>query len=343
MDLDRRSFLAFAAAASVGGCAAGRQAGLLSGSTAEDFVTLIVPATANSRTGIAGAILAKSLQRELTRRVEILHVQQPGQGYELLASAAPDGRTFGLIAADLTLLHRRGLTVVRPRSVTPLALVNLDPAGIHVRKDSRWRNAKSLVRRLRDDPGQLRASGSGWRAIWHVAAQRWALANGFETRSLAWKPMPGPAAAAQGLVEGGPDIVVCSVPEIRMTRYASGIRTLAVMAARRSQRYPEIAALEEFGPGVQAGQWRGVAGPDGMSDAVAAAMTATLRRVHDSDAYKAEMFGSGFGLTWADQPRFAAFIDNEDRAVNLALSTIDPLSPEGIPIPPRKERAPPPA
>jgi tripartite-type tricarboxylate transporter receptor subunit TctC len=296
--------------------------GLLSATTSRRSTTLIVPAPGGSRTGVAGRILAASLERELGRPIEVLNTDGPAQGYELLAAAPPDGSTIGLVAADLAALHWAGKTDVRPQSVTPLALFNEDPAGIHVRRDARWQNARELAASIRSAQGRMNASGAGRAAIWHVSTHRWMTASGLGPSALPWEPAAGPAAAAEILVAGGPDVVVCSVPEIRTTRFAKDIKTLAVMARGRSRRYPEIAALAEAGVPVRAGLWRGVAAPKGTPPQVAGRVTAALRRAYAGASFRREMFRRGFGLAWAETAEFAQFMDKEDRVIGSALRAI---------------------
>ena len=114
------------------------------------------------------------------------------------------------------------------------------------------------------------------------------------------------------------------------------------MAANRSARYPGIPVVGEGGPHVQAGLWRGVAGPPGLPGSIAGSMAAKLGGMHASDAFRREMAAHGFGLRWADEHGFARFIAEEDRTIALAMSTIPSTPPEGLPIAQRGRRGQPP-
>ena len=320
--MDRRAFLALAGTAGLAGCAGMPGAAFLSEGTRERSVTLIVPAPAGSRTGLVGRILAASLQRELARPIDILNVEGAGAAYQILASASPTGSVFGLVAADIATLHAAGPTPLGPQSVTALALLNEDPAGIHVRGSASWRSAEELTASIRAAPGRLQASGAGRRAIWHLSAHRWMTASGLGASALPWEPAPSPVMAAEALVAGEVDVVVCSVPEIRASPGIKAIKTLAVMARGRSQRYPGIATLAERGVRLRSGLWRGVAGPRGLPPELAAGMTAALRRVYAGEAFRRQMFRRGFGLTWAEGAQFAQFVETESRAMGPALRAI---------------------
>ena len=81
----------------------------------------------------------------------------------------PDGYTIGLITLEINMMHWVGLTDLTHEAYTPLALMNADPAAIHVHVNSQY---KTLKRPPRRDQGQPRqAQGLGHRAgrSWHLA------------------------------------------------------------------------------------------------------------------------------------------------------------------------------
>lgn len=282
-------------------------------------LTLIVPGPGGSRSGLAGRMLGSALQRELGEAVEVIPVDSPREGYMMLASAPTNGRTFGLIGADMPALNRGIGNSPGVGSIAPVAMLSIDPAGIHVRRDAPWRNAGEMIASLRSTPRSLKASGAGRHAVWHISAQRWMMASGASAGALTWQAAANPAEAVDELAAGGPDIVVCSIPEVRASPQAKQVRTLAVMRSARSARYPEVAAVRESGPAISAGWWRGVAGPRGIDGQHIARMQSALQRVSASAAYRADMARRGFTLEWAGAGQFAQFIAREDRAMAAAI------------------------
>ncbi|MFL5231077.1 MAG: tripartite tricarboxylate transporter substrate binding protein, partial [Microvirga sp.] len=67
------------------------------------------------------------------------------------------------------------------------------------------------------------------------------------------------------------------------------------------------------------GAWRGFAGPKGMPADMAAKLTAALKKVYDSKEYNDFMGSRGFGVTWADGPGFAKFMDAGDEQMGKAM------------------------
>ena len=289
---------------------------------ASGTIRLIVPGPGGARSGVAGRLLGAALQKELGGEVDVIAVDSPREGYLMLASARPDGSTYGLIGADMSALNRGIGGSPGVDSITPIAMTSVDPAGIHVRRDAPWRDAGELVAIAKAGTAPIKASGSGRQAVWHLSAHRLIAAAGGRAAALAWSASGTVADAAEMLDAGGTDIVVCSIPEVRATTYASRLRTLAVMSDRRSSRYPEVAAIAESGVKLSAGWWRGVAAPRGLDAQQTARMQAAVQRAIAGEAFRTDMVRRGYNLAWAGSAEFARFVTSEDQATAEAMRAI---------------------
>ena len=111
------------------------------------------------------------LERDLKQPVNVVN-RTGGSGvvgHQAIATAAPDGYTFGLITLEITLMHWAGLTDLTYEKFTPLGLVNQDYAAIHVKADSPFKNVKELFAHIKANPNKVVASGSGQGGSWHLA------------------------------------------------------------------------------------------------------------------------------------------------------------------------------
>jgi len=98
-------------------------------------ITLIVPWGAGGGTDAVARMIASLMERDLGQPVNVVN-RTGGSGvvgHSAIASAPPDGYTIGMITVEITMMHHQKLTELNPASYTPLALVNLDPAGFQVR------------------------------------------------------------------------------------------------------------------------------------------------------------------------------------------------------------------
>src|SRR5690606_41761393 len=118
---------------------------------------VIVPWAVGGGTDAVARYIAAVLQDELGQPVNVVN-RTGGNGvigHSAVATAQPDGYTIGLITLEINMMHWMGLTDLTHESYTPLALMNADPAAIHVRTDSKYKTIKDLVDDIKANPGSL--------------------------------------------------------------------------------------------------------------------------------------------------------------------------------------------
>src|SRR5690606_21500371 len=101
-------------------------------------VTMIVPWGAGGGTDATARIIASLLEQSLGQPINVVN-RTGGSGvvgHSAIATAPRDGYTIRMITVEYAMLHHRGITELGPSSYTPLGLVNIDPAGVHVSADS---------------------------------------------------------------------------------------------------------------------------------------------------------------------------------------------------------------
>ena len=109
-------------------------------------IQLIVPWGAGGGTDATARIIAALMEKDLKQPINVVN-RTGGSGvvgHDAIAKAPADGYTIGLITVEITMMHHVGLTALKHSDYTPIGLVNADPAGIHVRVDSPYKNVKDL-------------------------------------------------------------------------------------------------------------------------------------------------------------------------------------------------------
>lgn len=286
-------------------------------------VTLIVPWGAGGGTDATAHIVASLLEKELGQPFNVVN-RTGGSGvigHAEIATAPPDGYTIGMLTVEIAMLHWQAVTHLTPPNFTPLALMNEDPPGIQVSTSSPYKTAKELMEAIRlAPPGKFKASGTGQGGIWHLALVGWMQAMGLPANQVAWSASNGAAPAMQDLVAGSLDLTTCSVPEARATIEAGQARSLAIMAHARNPIFPDIPTLKEaLGVDYSTSSWRGLAGPRGLAPEIATRLTAALKKVYDSAAFKDFMAGRGFGTVWRDAGQFETFMNQADSQMGQAM------------------------
>lgn len=280
-------------------------------------VEVIVPWGAGGGTDAVGRYIAAMLEQELGQPFNVVN-RTGGSGvvgHSAIAYSRPDGYTIGVVTVELTMMHWLGLTKLTFRDVTPIGLVNSDPAGVMVKKGSKWHNVKDLLTYVKGHPGELKASGTGEGGIWHLALAGMLKADGLGPRDVRWVPSKGAAPGLQDLVAGGVDIVTASLPEGRSLIDAGRVTPLAIMANERNPVFPNVPTLKESaGINWTTSAWRGIAAPKGTPKAIINVLESALKKIVHSKGYKDFLATRGFGWEWAPAPEFGEFMAKADKS-----------------------------
>jgi tripartite-type tricarboxylate transporter receptor subunit TctC len=288
-------------------------------------LTLVVPWGAGGGTDAVARMIATLMEKDLGQPVNVVN-RTGGSGvvgHSAIATAAADGYTIGMVTVEITMMHHQKLTELNPASYTPIALVNLDPAGFQVRADSPYKSMNDVLAAVKASPGKFKASGTGQGGIWHLALAGWLRDAKVDPAAVPWVPSNGAAPGLQDLVAGGVEFVPCSLPEARSLIDAGKVRSLAVMADQRAALFPNVPTLKEAtGSAWATGAWRGIAAPKGLPANVAARLEASVKKAYDSKEYKDFMAQRGFGLLWGNGADFAKFMAKGDADMKAVMTAV---------------------
>ena len=288
-------------------------------------ITLVVPWGAGGGTDAVARMIANLMEKDLGQPVNVVN-RTGGSGvvgHSAIATAPADGYTIGMITVEITMMHHQKLTELNPASYTPIALVNLDPAGLQVRADSPYKNVGDVLAAVKANPGKFKASGTGQGGIWHLALAGMLRDAKLDPAAVPWVPSNGAAPGLQDLAAGGVEFVPCSLPEARALIEAGKVRSLAVMAKDRSALFPNVPTLKEAtGSDWATGAWRGIAAPKGLPANVATRLEASVKKAYDSKEYKDFMAQRGFGLLWGSSGEFASFMNRADGDMKAVMTAV---------------------
>ncbi|MEX0994748.1 MAG: tripartite tricarboxylate transporter substrate-binding protein [Balneolaceae bacterium] len=278
-------------------------------------ITLICPWSPGGGTDRVTRQIASQLEREMGVPVNVINATGGGgvTGHTRGALARPNGYHMTMITAEINMLHWRGLTNITYRDYRPLMKVNRDNAALFVRADAPWENLEELEESIRENPGQLQASGTAFGGVWHVSLAGWLLEADLPADAATWISMNGSAPSLQELTAGGVDMVTCSFPEARSLYEAGEIRSLGVMADERLEGRPEIPTFKELGYDWSSETWRGLAVPADTPDEQYEALLKAVETVLESDEYQAFLKSSGFGSGFERPEEFLQSLEEENR------------------------------
>ena len=108
-------------------------------------------------------MLAVLLEKELGQPVTVVNRTggSGAVGHTAGSTASPDGHTITIVTVEIVMMHWLGLAKVTYSDFKPVALVNVDAAGVSVKTDASWKTLKELLDFAKANPGKLKASGTG--------------------------------------------------------------------------------------------------------------------------------------------------------------------------------------
>ncbi len=285
-------------------------------------ITLICPWSAGGGTDRVSRQVAAQLEEELGVPVNVINATGGSgvTGHTRGARARPDGHTLAMITVELNMLHWRGLTSVTYRDFAPLQLLNRDSAALLVRADSPFTNLDELQAAIAAGPAKLKASGTAYGGIWHVALAGWLHARGLEPTAATWISINGAGPSLQELNAGGVDFVCCSLPEADAMLAGEQVRSLGVMAEKRVPGFEGVPTFREQGHEWSIAGWRGVAAPRDTPPERLAILAEAMQKVGQSGELATFMRNAGFNLSLAGPEEFAATLERQDEIFRVILT-----------------------
>lgn len=304
----RRRFLsASVAAAAVAGSSAARAQTVLN-----KPVRMVVPYGVGGGADFSARLIAQKLADQAGLKVIVDN--KPGAsgivGTDFVAKAPADGSV--LIYCDTT--HALN-TAVNPKvpydpvaDFKPLTLIGRSPQLLVAHPSFPANSLKELLAMPREKTKDMAIGSSGLGSTPHMTYERLHLQTGL---TLVHVPYKGGGPALNDAVTGQIPLVVNSIPACIPHLQAKRLKPLALAAAERNPRMPDVQTFAEAGAPLEVSTWYGVLAPARTPQDVADRLAREIERTLDDADIKAR-----FDETFLDpMPRgeqaFAKFLAEE--------------------------------
>ena len=291
----------------------------------ERAVTYVVPWGAGGGTDANSRMLASLLEGHFGVPFNVVN-RTGGNGvvgHSAIATADPDGYTIGAATVEIATMHWAGLTDLSVDNITPIALVDVVPAGVTVAADSEWESLQQIIDAARETPGELTASGTAQGGIWHLALAGLLNEQGLDPAAVRWIPSDGAASGMQELMAGGVDMVTVALSEAKALIESGELRGLAYMHTDRMSALPDVpTTLEAIETSWTLAAFITVSGPEGLPDEIACAYEAAVEEVFQSQEWADFKDSRGAEVVFMGRDDLTDFIRTADANLGSTMQAI---------------------
>jgi tripartite-type tricarboxylate transporter receptor subunit TctC len=252
---------------------------------------------------IVGRILAEAMQDRFGTPVIVEN--KPGAGgilgNYLVAKAAPDGYTIGIMTA--------GQIIAAVTRVAEASLMMV------TRPDFPANNVKELVALAKADPGKIVFASPGFAATQHFAGELFKQIAGVNLLHVPYRSSPEAVGAVLGKQV---DVLFDTVSALIGQVQSGSLKALAVTGKNRFPAVPDVPAAIESGilPGYDVTTWYGVFGPPGIPGAVVGKLNKTLNEIITDAKVRERLVKVGVVVRGSAPEEFGMFMAEEYKRWN---------------------------
>jgi tripartite-type tricarboxylate transporter receptor subunit TctC len=248
-------------------------------------IRLVVPFPPASTADVVARVLGQKLGVRLGQQffVENRVGASGNLGAELIAKAAPDGYTVGIVtsstqAVAVTLSARLPYDPIR--DFTPIVMIASSPYVLVVYPGLPAKSVAELIALAKRQPGVLNYGSAGPASLAHLASALFATMTDVQMTHVPYK------STAQSVIDmmgGRLDLQFATIPPSIQTIRAGQLRALAVTGKQRVEALPDVPTMIEAGvPGYDATLWFALVAPAKFPASLAGRLNHEIAEILDA-------------------------------------------------------------
>jgi tripartite-type tricarboxylate transporter receptor subunit TctC len=284
---------------------------------AQDFpnrqIRLIVPFPAGGPNDIIARLVGQRMS-ELFKQTIIID-NRSGQagvlGTDVVAKAAPDGYTIGIVSASSIVINptMEKIAYDPKKDLAPVTLVTTVPEMLVVASNVPANNMAELVALAKAQPGKLNFASAGVGGLPHLAGELFKLTAKID---IVHVPYRGAAPAINDLLGQQVQMVFLDLPVILPQIQAGRLKPIALGARQRAPTAPDVPTTAEVGmPDLLIENWYGMFAPSGTPQNIVAEINRVANAAMNDPQVKQKLADQGLTVAGDTPEQFRAFIDSE--------------------------------
>jgi len=234
-------------------------------------------------------------------------------GTDVVAKAAPDGYTIGIVSASSLVISPTMEKVAYnvPKDFAPVTLVTTVPEMLVVATNVPAKSMAELVALARAQPGKLNFASAGIGGLPHLAGELFKLTARID---IVHVPYRGAAPAINDLLGQQVQMTFLDLPVILPQIKAGMLRPIALGAPERAPTAPDVPTTAEVGmPDLLIENWYGLIAPAGTPEKIVATLNRVANEAMNDPSVKAKLAEQGLTVAGNTPEQFRGFIDGETK------------------------------
>ena len=286
---------------------------------AQDFPTkqirLIVPFPPGGPNDIIARVVGQRMSEIIKQPLVIDNRGGQGGvlGTDVVAKAAPDGYTIGIVSASSLVISPTMDKVAYdvPKDFAPVTLVTTVPEMLVVATNVPAKNMAELVALAKAQPGKLNFASAGIGGLPHLAGELFKLTARID---IVHVPYRGAAPAINDLLGQQVQMTFLDLPVILPQIKAGMLRPIALGAPERAPTAPDVPTTAEVGmPDLLIENWYGMIAPAGTPEKIVATLNRVANEAMNDPSVKAKLAEQGLTVAGDTPEQFRDFIDSETK------------------------------
>jgi len=286
---------------------------------ADDFpkkpIRLVVPFPPGGPNDIIARVIGQRISEMVGQPVVVDN--RPGQGgvlgTDVVAKAAPDGYTVGIVSAGALVISPSMEKVAYDtlKDLAAVTTVATVPEMLVVATSVPAKNMSELVQLAKAEPGKLNFASSGPGSLPHLAGELFKLTAGID---IVHVPYRGAAPAVNDLLGQQVQMTFLDLPVLLPQIKAGTLRPIAIGAHERAITAPDVPTTGEAGlPDLIIENWYGMVAPAQTPAPVIAALNRITTEAMADPTVRQKLAEQGLTLAPDTPEHFRGFIEEESR------------------------------
>jgi putative tricarboxylic transport membrane protein len=229
-----------------------------------------------------------------------------------------DGNAMMVMGAVMLGAIIRNKPPVSVTQVTPLARLTTEYNVFVLPANSPFKTMADVVAQMKKDPGSVKWGGGSAGATEHIAIAMIARDVGVDPTKINYVPFRGGGEATAAIIGGNVTVGGSGYSEFQPYIESGKMKAIAMTSGTR-QKGIDVPTLKEQGINVEIGNWRGVYGAAGITDAQKKALVEMITKATKTKAWAEALQKNNWTPAFLTGKAFEDFVDNDFASLRATM------------------------